>query len=231
MHKIAIPPEVLARVIERRGKVHITEELDAPRCALVVIDLQDGFMLEGVALEIPEARSIVPNVNRLAAAMRAAGGRIVWVRMNVSDEQDAWSTFFRRFPAGAGERQRRDFAPGGAGYALYAGLDVQPGDDVIDKTRYSAFIDGSSPLDGLLRAAGVDTVVVTGTLTNVCCESTARDAMMRNYNVVFVADANATWSDEQHNATLSNIVQTFGDVMTTDEVVERLRPVRTPARL
>jgi ureidoacrylate peracid hydrolase len=229
MHQIAIPAEVLARVVERRGRRHIAETLDAAACALVVIDLQDGFMLPGVPLEVAAARAIVPNVNRLAAAVRAAGGRVVWVRMNVEGEREAWSAFFRRFPAETAERQLVALAPDGAGYPLYAELDVRSGDDIIDKKRYSAFIAGSSPIDGLLRGAGIDTVIVTGTLTNVCCESSARDAMMLNYNIVFVSDANATWTDDQHNATLTTIVQSFGDVMTTDEVIERLRPAQVPA--
>jgi ureidoacrylate peracid hydrolase len=229
MHEIAIPAEVLARVVERRGRRHIAETLDAAGCALVVIDLQDGFMLPGVPLEVAAARAIVPNVNRLAAAVRAAGGRVVWVRMNVEGEREAWSAFFRRFPAETAERQLVALAPDGAGYPLYAELDVRSGDDIIDKKRYSAFIAGSSPIDGLLRGAGIDTVIVTGTLTNVCCESSARDAMMLNYNIVFVSDANATWTDDQHNATLTTIVQSFGDVMTTDEVIERLRPAQVPA--
>ena len=144
MHDSAIDPGVLARVIERRGRRHIAETLDAAACALVVIDLQDGFMLPGVPLEVAAARAIVPNVNRLAAAVRAAGGRVVWVRMNVEGERDSWSTFFRRFPAEIAERQLVALAPGGAGYPLYAELDVHSGDDVIDKKRYSAFIAGSS---------------------------------------------------------------------------------------
>ncbi len=224
MHDSAIDPGVLARVIERRGRRHIAETLDAAVCALVVIDLQDGFMLPGAPLEVAAARAIVPNVNRLAAAVRAAGGRVVWVRMNVAGERDSWNSFFRRFPAEIAERQLVALAPGGAGYPLYAELDVHSGDDVVDKKRYSAFIAGSSPIDGLLRQNGVDTVIVAGTLTNVCCESSARDAMMLNYNVVFVSDANATWTDEQHNATLTTIVQSFCDVMTTEEVIGRLQP-------
>jgi ureidoacrylate peracid hydrolase len=217
-------------VIERRGRRHINEQLEAASCALVVIDLQDGFMLPGVPLEVAAARAIVPNVNRLAAAVRSAGGRVVWVRMNVEGERDSWSAFFRRFPAEVAERQLVALAPGGAGYPLYRDLDVHAGDEIVDKKRYSAFIPGSSPIDGLLRKAGVDTLIVTGTLTNVCCESTARDAMMLNYNIVFVSDANATWTDAQHNATLTTMVQNFGDVMTTDEVVERLVPAKVTAR-
>jgi len=65
-------------------------------------------------------------------------------------------------------------------------------------------------------------VLIAGTATNVCCESTARDAMMLDYRVVMLSDANATWTDEEHAATLNNFGLFFGDVMTADEVIGRL---------
>ena len=74
MHKIAISEEIIAGAIAQRGKLHRYDELVAARTALVVIDLQNVFMLPGMPVEVPAAREIVPNVNRLAAAMRAAGG-------------------------------------------------------------------------------------------------------------------------------------------------------------
>jgi ureidoacrylate peracid hydrolase len=75
----------------------------------------------------------------------------------------------------------------------------------------------------MLQDRGIDTLIVTGTLTNCCCESTARDAMQFNYKVIFVSDANATLSDAEHNATLNNMCALFADVMSTDEVIEVLR--------
>ena len=92
------------------------------------------------------------------------------------------------------------------------------------KDRFSAFIQGASELEQRLRRAAIDTLVVVGTLTNVCCDSTARDAMMRNFKVVMVGDANAAHSDADHNASLAAFLQVFGDVMTSDEVIARLRP-------
>ena len=87
------------------------------------------------------------------------------------------------------------------------------------KRRFSAFIAGSSDLEARLRAGGYDTVIVTGTVTNICCESTARDAMMLNFRTLMVSDANAANSDAEHNATLVNVYQHFGDVMDTDTLV------------
>ena len=114
-------------------------------------------------------------------------------------------------------------SPGDPGFALHADLEVAPQDVVVVKTRFSAFFPGSSNLEQVLRAVDIDTVVVTGTLTNVCCESTARDAMMHNYKVIVISDANATVSDVEHNAALINIVRAFGDVISTNELIERLR--------
>jgi ureidoacrylate peracid hydrolase len=99
---------------------------------------------------------------------------------------------------------------------------VRPEDALIVKKRFSAFIQGSSDINHVLHAAGIDTVIIAGTVTNVCCESSARDAMMLNYRVVFVADATAALSDAEHNATLINMVRVFADVRTANEVIGML---------
>ncbi|MCP4997249.1 MAG: cysteine hydrolase [Hyphomicrobiales bacterium] len=109
---------------------------------------------------------------------------------------------------------------GSYGFQLHQSLDVDAADLRLTKQRHSAFA-GSSDLHEKLQAAGRDTLIVTGTLTNVCCETTTRDAMQLNYNSVFVSDANGTRSDEEHVATLINLALYFADVMTTNEV-ERL---------
>jgi ureidoacrylate peracid hydrolase len=223
MHKIEIPDSVIAGVLAQRGRLHRYDEIVGPRTALVVIDLQNVFMLPGMPVEVPAAREIVPNVNRLAAATRAAGGKVAWVKMTLDGQQESWSTFFE------GERRRDAFKAllrGSHGHALHAELAVKPNDLIIEKHRYSAFIQGSSNLDQILRGLGIDTVLIVGTLTNVCCESSARDAMMLNYKLVFVSDANAALSDAEHNATLGTILRVFGDVATTDEVIARLVPER-----
>ena len=68
----------------------------------------------------------------------------------------------------------------------------------------------------VLRGRGIDTLLVTGTVTSVCCESTARDAMMLNFKTIMVTDGNAAMTDEEHNAALTDFYLTFGDVMSTD---------------
>ncbi len=219
MHKIEIQKSIVEAALAQRGKLNRYDRILGPTTALVVIDLQNVFMLPGMPVEVPVAREIVPNVNRLASAMRAAGGKVAWVKMTLDGQEQSWSSFFE------GERRRDAFKAllrGTHGHALHADLEVKPNDLIVEKHRYSAFIQGSSELDRILRGFGIDTVVIVGTLTNVCCESTARDAMMLNYKVVFVSDANAASSDEEHNASLGTILRVFGDVATTDETIGRL---------
>ncbi len=74
----------------------------------------------------------------------------------------------------------------------------------------------------MLRGLGLDTLLIAGTKTNVCCESTARDAMMLDFGVVMVSDATAALSDDEHRATLETMIQQFGDVLAVDEVLARL---------
>ena len=112
---------------------------------------------------------------------------------------------------------------GTQGHALWPELDVRPEDETVLKYRYSAFLPGTSELPDRLRALGFDTVLITGTVTNVCCESSARDAMMLNFKVVMVHDVLATYTDEEHNATLRNFYSIFGDVQTLDGVIGSLK--------
>ena len=97
-----------------------------------------------------------------------------------------------------------------------------PDDLVVLKRRFSALVQGSSGLDQILRQKGIDTLLIVGTATNVCCESTLRDGMMMNYKCIMVSDANATHTDEEHNATLAAVAVRFGDVRTSEEVVALL---------
>jgi ureidoacrylate peracid hydrolase len=101
-------------------------------------------------------------------------------------------------------------------------LDVAPGDLRVTKNRYSALIGGASDLGTLLKQRRIDTLLIAGTKTNVCCECTARDAMMLDYKVVLLCDCTAALSDEEHLATLENVIQQFGDVMTADDALALL---------
>jgi ureidoacrylate peracid hydrolase len=222
--------DVAAAIAAVRGDVRVVHEVDPRTTALVVIDMQNFFVEPGAALEVPAARAIVSNINRLAAEMRRAGGTIAWIRMTFDPDEltSEWTAFLPVNGGDEGPAPFRAIEEGRHGHQLWSELDVDGGGDVgagdliVDKHRFSAFIQGSSNLRALLDERGVDTLIIVGTLTNVCCESTARDAMMLNYRVVMVDDANATITEAAHRATLDNVAMFFGDVQTTDQVVAML---------
>jgi ureidoacrylate peracid hydrolase len=229
MHKVTIPEDVIARVVQRRGKWHVHADVPARDTALVVVDLQNYFMAPGQQVEIPMAREIVPNVNRLACALRDAGGRVIWIRTIFTDDAAKGWAHFHEVLNTPQRRARRTEAlrEGAFGAKFWPTLDIEPGDVTICKTRYSALIPGSSDLAAKLREHAIKAVWIAGTATSTCCESTARDAMLLDFRTTMVSDANADESDLQHNATLMKFCTTFGDVASTDELVARLQPAQT----
>jgi nicotinamidase-related amidase len=223
VHKIAISAAAVDRMTKRTGKLHPFDVMDPRKTALIVIDMQNYFCKAGQQGEVPKSRDIVPNINRLAADLRRRGGLVVWVRNGTRDTRDSWSNYheFLHTP----ERRESRYAAmdvDADGYEYWHLNDIRPEDAQITKTRYSAFIQGSSTIERLLRDRGIDTLLIAGTATNVCCESSARDAMMLNFKVIMVSDALATHNDEEHNASLSIFYGLFGDVQTVDEAVASL---------
>ena len=219
--EILIRQEIIDRVMARRGRLHLYDRLDPRRTALVVIDMQNAFVAPGAPVEVPAARAIVKDINRLARELRQRGVAVIWV---LHENSDGWDGFFGVFV--------KPEARAGASKALSAGhelqkpwreLDVAAGDLKVTKNRYSALIGQSSPLADVLREKGIDTLLIAGTKTNVCCECTARDAMMLDYKVVMLSDCTAALSDDEHRATLENMIQQFGDVLTADEALALLK--------
>jgi ureidoacrylate peracid hydrolase len=225
MHAFAIPKSVIERVIERRNREHVYDDLNPAKSALVVVDMQNAFMLPGVAHSLcPMAEKIVPNINRLAQTMRETGGTVIWIKTTFTEEAlQSWSTYFEMAGPGRVAKRIEALTAGSLGHQLWSGLDVRPQDPVVEKNRFSAFIQGSSDLAAALRGRGLDTILVTGTVTNVCCESTARDAMMLNFKTIMVTDGNAAVTDEDHAASLIAFYLTFGDIMSTDMLIDCLR--------
>jgi ureidoacrylate peracid hydrolase len=221
MHPFSVPQSVIDRVVARRGREHVNENLDPAKTALVVVDMQNAFMLPGVAHALcPMAEKIVPNINRLARAVRDSGGTVVWIKTTFKDDAlKNWSTYFEMVTPQQGAKRIAALTTGSKGHELWAALDVRPADLIVEKTRFSAFIQGSSDLADALRNRGIDTVLITGTVTNVCCESTARDAMMLNFKTIMVTDGNAAVTDEDHSASLCAFYLTFGDIMSTDMLI------------
>jgi ureidoacrylate peracid hydrolase len=232
MHAPFVHPRLPADIVEaaalRRGRPHVYDGLVPARTALVVIDLQRAFMDEGAPSEVPQARAIVPTVNRVADALRQAGGTVAWVQ--ASFDRRGWPLFFDYMATP--EHSARILAalqPGAELHALWPGLDVRDDDVRVPKYRLSAFLPGASPLPLILRDRGVDTVLIAGCMTNVCCDSSARDAVMTDFRTVMIEDANATRTDAAHLAALTTFLQAFGDVREADGVIAMLATGRRAA--
>jgi ureidoacrylate peracid hydrolase len=224
VHDVSVRQHIVDRVIARRGRYHWFDRLDPRRTALVVIDMQSTFCEPGAPAEVPVSRAIVPAINRLTRALRPLGVPVVWVlHANTRNERASdWELFFDHVVADeVRERTIASLAPGKQ--TVWRELETDPRDQTVIKNRYSALIAGASSLERVLRNMGVDTLLIAGTKTNVCCEATARDAMMLDFKVVMLADCCGALSDDEHRATLETFIQQFGDVMTGAEVLERLR--------
>lgn len=229
MHKLEIRREIVERVLARRGRLHLFDSLDPKRSALVVIDMQNAFVASGAPMEVPAARGIVAPINRLAAELRRRGVAVIWVAHENRQDGRDWAGFFDAFIA-PGRRADASAAlsAGAELQKLYPALEVAPGDLRLPKNRYSAFI--KNDFEQKLQERGIDTLLIAGTKTNVCCECTARDAMMLDYKVVLLSDCTAALSDDEQRATLENMIQQFGDVLSADEALalldasERSRP-------
>lgn len=214
-HDSTLPQWAVDKMIRRRGgRRYAFAELRAARTALVVIDLTQSYIAN-----TPCAAAIVAPINRLAHALRRTGGTVAWVMPAPMTDNPLLAALW-------GEDHARRIAAetelGSTAAAPAAGLERDAADIVVEKTAYSAFFPGRCALPGLLAARGIDTVLITGVLTNICCESSARDAMTLGFRVVMVADANAARSDAEHGAALYNVMRNFGDVRASDDLVVAL---------
>ncbi|HUT50871.1 MAG TPA: isochorismatase family cysteine hydrolase [Alphaproteobacteria bacterium] len=221
MHKFEVPAEFAERILARRGRSHAYETIDPAHTALLVIDMQRTFMDPGAPSEVPVARDIVPNINRLSRALRAAGGLVAFsIATFPRVPGGGWNSFFDHMVSPEiAQAILEGLAPGAPGRALWPALEVEPADVQFDKARYSAFARHGSDIEKALVARDIDTVIVVGTMTNLCCDSTARDAMQLGFKTIMVSDANAARTDAEHQAALLTFKASFGDVRTTEEMV------------
>jgi ureidoacrylate peracid hydrolase len=218
MHKIDIDPKIAGR------RPLDFSDLDPRRTALFVIDMQPFFIDTPDGMPNPHAADIIDNINRLAVAARAAGGTVVFTQHASSDEPPYKAPAWQEKGSAALRALNTRLRPGDPSFEIHPRIPVEPGDWRMTKYRTSAFHPLTSPDDpgGLKRRlteAGIDTLIITGTLTNGCCESTARDAWQHNFKLVFPSDANAAITDAEHNATLLSMAGMFAHVLPTEGLV------------
>ena len=214
LHDWHIERREIDRHLARRGSEHAFVDLDTARTALVVVDLVPFFTRSN-----PYAQGIIENVNTLAGTVRANGGTIAWVVPSSVEPNAARRALY-------GEQVAEVYRCSGGHGEVLARLDpnlvTHPDDLALEKDGASAFFPGSCTLHEKLQHRRVDTVLIAGTVADVCCASSARDAVECGYRVVMVADANAANRDADLNATLHTMYRSFGDVRSTSDLVGEL---------
>jgi len=208
----------LARRAYRHGAAGV--QLVPDRTALLVIDMQDEFVRPGwTPYWVPEATLRAPLLARLVMACRARGVPVLYTVFSAThhylDRPGSGAAMPSRYPElGAGDPAW--FRDGRIWHELAPKL----GEVVIHKPSYGAFYD--TPLETILRNLGRDTVIITGTLTNLCCGTTARQAYERGYHVAVGSDVTATNDPAVHEYELMTLRYGFARVLTADEIVAAL---------
>jgi ureidoacrylate peracid hydrolase len=197
----------------------LKERCDPRYAALIVVDVQNDFVSpEGSAGkrgdDVGAAISMIPNLMRLIEEGRRIGFTIIYVRTTHSDWTDTPSWIYRTSQK-SGLNTCRD---GSWGAEFYDGISPLPSERVVTKHRYSAFI--NTDLNTVLRARGIQSVLVCGVATNVCVETTARDGYMYDYYVTMIDDCSAAYDAKLHMSTLENIRRHFGLVASSHEIIE-----------
>lgn len=199
----------------------LRERIDPNHTAILLIDMQkdlvyDGFLCDQARRDLTATRSVIPTMKRLLEAGRSSGALVChvgfWTLPDNDSDSGPWLA----------QRRRSTYSSDVLCIANTEGaefideLKPGPGELVIHKHRYSAF--KGTDLDMVLRASGIRTVITTGVSTNVCVESTLRDAFETGYYVCIPSDATASWDMSLHEATLQTVTHRFGLVTTTEEI-------------
>lgn len=194
----------LQGVCKRRNTFHLQQ------AALLVVDMQRYFLDEDSHAFVPSSPAVLHNVSRLIRLFRSAGRPVVFTYFGVrKDEQDP-----------VGRWWGNTVYEGTPESKIVEALQLEEGDLVIRKTSYSSFY--RTELEGFLRSRDVQGLVVAGVLTNLCCETTAREAFSLGFDVFMPLDATATFNEEMHLSSLMNLSCGFATLFATDELLQQL---------
>jgi nicotinamidase-related amidase len=207
--------ETKARLWLRKIHAHNRHEmrLNKAACALLVIDMQKFFLDPSSPTFTCGGTAIVPTVKRLIAAFRRAGRPVIFAR-HVHHPNDLDSGIM-------GWWWKGKCLEGSPESEIHPELAPRPDEKVVFKHRYSAFY--NTDLETVLRCLKVEDLVISGIMTNMCCESTARDAYYRDYRVFFLADGTGSVNEEMHLASLLNLAFGFAFVTTSNAIAAQLR--------
>lgn len=212
--------EILERAARQYESSNPDFPIDHKKTALLVIDLQEGFVALGARMWTPENLRILPGVKSLLEHCRKLAVPVIFTEhahdASGRDKGLMWDVPLNRPIKEGALRIGAEDTP------TYREIAPEPGEKVIQKHRYSAFFD--TDLHTYLRGCDVDTVIITGCMTNYCCGATARDAFFRDYKVIFGSDLNATDNQEVHEAELKTLRRGYARVIALDEILEELGP-------
>ncbi|MFC0267000.1 cysteine hydrolase family protein [Kushneria aurantia] len=200
------------------------------RSAIIVVDMQRVFCDESGALYVPQTKTIISNIRKLIDAARAEMLPVIYLRHVVRGD-------------GTDTGRMRDLYPdvdtilarGHKSIEIIEEIAPKREDVIIDKLFYSGF--HNTDLDTVLRSRDIDTLIVCGTVTNVCCETTIRDGAHREYKMIALSDGNAAMdypdlgfgsltAEQVQRVSMTTIAYEFGEVATTDNVIRRLRSTK-----
>jgi ureidoacrylate peracid hydrolase len=214
-HPSGIPEKIVKKVTARRGRLHAFETIDPTATALVVIDLDEATVAND-----DTSQRMIPVVNALARAVRQSGGIVAWVLSCMNAMPKHFSAILGVELA---TRYVKDGQSDGPGTRLWPSLQRDDSDLNAVKSGASAFFPGKCNLKEQLDARDIDTVLIAGAVTNICCESSARDAAELEYKVIMISDALSGQAHGLHEATLATFYRIFGDVRPSEEVIRLLR--------
>lgn len=214
VHPCGLHPRIVQKVVQRRGRLHAFEGLEPHRTALVVIDLMAASVQNDQA-----CLQLVAPINVLAEQLRKAGGTIAWVTAAPGKP----STHIADI---VGLERANEFVDNAQisnpASRLWAGLKVKMEDLCVEKQGFSAFFPGKCDLHAQLNGRGIENILIAGTVTNVCCESSARDAVELGYRVTMLADAMVGHSFGLHEASLNTFYRIFGDVRPVSDILDMI---------
>lgn len=195
--------------------------VEPQRMALINVDMQNCFV-HNSPIAAPDGLALLARINQLAAVCRAAGIPVIHTSHVLRPDGSNMGLLAELAPVKAGIINQ-----GAPSAALHKDLVVDPRDILLEKPRFGAFY--GTDLDMILRTRGIDTVIIAGIATNVCCETTAREAMVRDFRVFFLSDGTTTFGmgdatgAELQKATLATLGLVFAHIISIDEMVERIQ--------
>jgi len=192
-------------------------KLKTEKAALLVIDMQNDFLLDDAPLFTEGGKAVVPNLKRLVNACREVKIPVIYTGHAHEDPARDGGMTAVWWPE---LKNKEALVLGSLGAAVHSELAPRPGEKIIYKHRYSAFY--NTDLEIVLRGLKIEDLVITGLMTNICCESTARDAFFRDFRVFFLADGTGSVSEELHVGSLRALAYAFAYVTTVEEIVKQI---------